>query len=741
MRRDVAVLLGRIHQERDEWPQARYSFQRALDLNKEQSPGDAIRELDVLTNLAKVLRSADEEDELARLRPSIEQLAASIQTFHEQRQMKPDEYHYSVRIFIDYVTDTHTELEAIDLLGALLRKSSDPRDSKKMQLKIADMYAEIDQFTDELRVLLDVLRAENMAVQNQSFTVNQLARIADLYRRIANALDDIGESRDAVNYVNEHPKLYTATVSALSMSADGVPGQQQDGVDRRHEPDASDFERLTIAYLEKSRQLYENILPRIASERAEDEWVPLELTVLQTLQNVTYQLYVNGHRSNAEVIAAAKRLLNRLDETALKTDRRVFEAKTLLGSVHLRDKNLDAAKSSLTDARMYWENRTPPDHTLTVQTLMLLAQVERANGSSLAARELLKRSLEICTNDLSDDTDLLVSLNIQLGRLLAASQSRDEAENHFVEAIRLAREAADPISELTCNIELANIAISQGSISQENIIRVQQILAESTGICAQHLSEDDSMTLQVRHQQALFHVLRDRTQANPQDRETARRLWKNILIVQEEQKHSPDQQARTLHYLARLSYRDWSKGLELWRTKRQATLLGKTTYVQRRDEYNERFKVYEKDLSDYRQAKSKFHESLRTHNSDNARRDGQQTAKLQTTRQTLLHKKRGLDIERAALVTLKPIIRSEYVAASASARETSGKFKEDLDQMLTVADRLASRAYDLHVDVANSDATLGEQIRSSFEEIHKRKLEWDEAEKRILNPSVVKKMN
>ena len=53
----------------------------------------------------------------------------------------------------------------------------------------------------------------------------------------------------------------------------------------------------------------------------------------------------------------------------------------------------------------------------------------------------------------------------------------------------------------------------------------------------------------------------------------------------------------------------------------------------------------------------------------------------------------------------------------------------------------SSRAYDLCVDVANSDATLGEQIRSSFEEIHKRKSEWDEAEKRILNPSVVKKTN
>jgi tetratricopeptide (TPR) repeat protein len=407
VRLDVAALLGRIHQERDEWPQARNSFQRALDLNNEQSPANAIRELDVLTNLAEVLRSADEEDELARLRPSIE---------------------------------------------------------------------------------------------------------------------------------------------------------HQDTVDRRHEPDASGFERLAIAYLEKSRQLYENILPRIASERAEDERVPLELTVLQTLQNVTYQLYVNGHRSNAEVIAAAKRLLNRLDETALKTDRRVFEAKTLLGSVHLRDKNLDAAKSSLTDARNYWENRTPPDHTLTMQTLMFLAQVERENGSSLAAQELLERSLDICTTRLSDDTDLLASLNIQLGHLLAASQNRDEAENHFVEAIRLAREAADPISELTCNIELANIAISHENISQKNIIRVQQILAESTGICAQHLSEDDSMTLQVRHQLALFHVLRDRTQANPQDRETARRLWKNILNIQEEQKHPPDQQARTLHYLARLSYRDWSEG-------------------------------------------------------------------------------------------------------------------------------------------------------------------------------------
>ena len=730
-RREIAFLLGRIYRARGEWRQSSEFFKQSLNHNRRKPGRDSHWELNVVAQLASVLFSADDTKELAPIRTRIEQIAASNDTDNNRGRLSSDESLRGVRIYVNYVADTHSPAGAIELLTEKLGQSTDPQSHTEMWIKVASLHRQQEQFAKELQALQNATSiSSNLDQDDESVTLIRSFRFAEFHRRMARSLDDNGMGNEAVKHFVMSRRLYDSMLTQIeSQAADGRP--------RNRFPNSPDPRPASPG----GRGARSGNYLSVARKEKTDA---LELSTLQSLRDVTYRLCVREPSSvTADVVVdVISKLLKRLQETALDADRRVFDTEMLLGSIYLRERMFDEARSLLREAldRERSIVRIPPAHDAIVQTLMVLAEAERRSEELCAAESSLREALCISQQNPETDKRFNKNVRINLGRLLVERDRQDKARLEFKQAKKLAVKAGDVRSELTSNIELANLAISRVklanlAISRKKLAETRRIVNSSVRICERHLPEDDTQALQVRHQQALFHFLSDRARPNANDRETARRLWQNILDIQE--KHNISQRARTIHYLARIRYQDWSEGLQQWRIERKKELqLQVETYEDRRMEYNLRFKNFAAELDDYRNRREAYLSTLREATKPKAANgitrtatakvNGQDPAiaKLHATYKKLVETKRRLDIERKSLDALKPRLMSDYVNARASAKDTTDLLKQNLGQMLAEAESLAYRANELLRDAVDFDPRLMEQIKSNLDRIRRKREQW-----------------
>ena len=112
------------------------------------------------------------------------------------------------------------------------------------------------------------------------------------------------------------------------------------------------------------------------------------------------------------------------------------------------------ARTYLISASQYWRRRTPQNVQMTMQTLTLLAELERRSGSVSHARSLLDEAVDVYDRNRSAGemptatNKLAVTIQLERGQVLAETGRDEDAKLCFDDAKELAGAIGDHEKEL-----------------------------------------------------------------------------------------------------------------------------------------------------------------------------------------------------------------------------------------------------------------------------------------------------
>ncbi|HTU24632.1 MAG TPA: hypothetical protein VMF30_04505, partial [Pirellulales bacterium] len=418
--------------------------------------------------------------------------------------------------------------------------------------------------------------------------------------------------RGQVDYESEI-KTLRAALDALGRQQQGDPAAHDFQVRLRYE--RAEIERLLVAALLHGEH-QEEALSQL--DRAEEDFVAaLALArlmptggtagvsqgrLLERIADVARQRLEMG-RLDAQrldrAITAHAELLDDYRKTLLADDPRIGSLELILGSLHLQAGDAVRAAPPLQAALAYWRKREPPDRYRLAQALHLVGEASLASIPAPRADQIehyLAESHRLCLKHFPQDPlrwrvqlalgrlavgmgrygqalDWLHELSadnpsipnevcsaalLQLGLLYKQLLKFDEADRLCRAGLALRRQA---IGEHDAGLSPFYLALGSLQVARRDVDALDGYVARNVALGVAQ-SHNAPWRWELAHLQAMAHYLRNEGEQSAAERQAARAAWRQLLS--DEPDLPTALRARSLHYLSRLDYLDWSSELDAW---------------------------------------------------------------------------------------------------------------------------------------------------------------------------------
>lgn len=584
--------------------------------------------VDVPTQMNLVVRLAalqSEKPAPASARTSlddeIEWLTKRLQADQSRGRIRPEDYVQAVVCLARYQSLVMRPDLAITTLKDLIDKHSaalDPSDALALSAQLADVYRKQGDLNREIKVLEGALaKARTLqAATARAAADSRLRRmydVAQLEQLLADALLRDGRLPRAAEHLESATHAYQAA-------------QKQAALRARDEGDS------------------EEISDTLLLERIVD--------VVDRLM----ELRGAGDISLLDNIHLHEQLLAQFGQSLLPSDPRIARVDISLDGLYLQNSQFDLARTRLAQARDYWSRYRPKNVPVLVQTLDLLAETDLATSTRDSLQDAagaLAEAAELC-DALPPADSLRGWVRLNLGRLKAAQGSYQQAlddlgqivadrpgrsvsprlrslallqlgllykeQLEFDEALKFCRQAmearqadlpADHPERLAYLLALGELYAARNDAARHDDQSLQDVIQQADTISRQ-LPEDHPSRAAVLHLQAMVHYLSDQRHADADQRQAARTVWQQLATICR-RTGQQSVEARTLHYLARLDYLDWTAELKIWSNRlRSAASSGDDAAIkalkQRIGEHNTRQTQLDHSRQEYRLAVEAYHQ-------------------------------------------------------------------------------------------------------------------------------------
>jgi len=601
-RSSIAISLAQTYSARDQKPKAVGVLKSAYDQFRTAGIVDPASQIGILAELALL---GERQLELPKTSTTIEKevnrLTERLQTAYRQSLIDRRQYRRGMKGLARYQQVAGHRDESVATLRVVLRLAKEDKDLHAQIAtgrQLAEIFRSAGRTKDETEALRTVLSlTEDNPKDSASDRAARFYQRAQTEQDLSLALERSRQIDDAGGQLQAARRDYLESLNYLRRALAATQSSDD------HALDVSEI-ALLERIAETSAALIE--LPGATSRQAE------------------------------QAIASLNTLLQAYEAALLASDPRIGRLHVTLAGFYVTASRFEDAQRELAAAERYWRNYRPPNYRMLVETLNLMAETSLAKDSVAKAEKSILEAAQIAEQHLPRD-ELRWWTRLNQGRLSAAGGHYQQALHHFGailgippdeapspklrsaaylhlgllhkdllqfdDALRYCQKAVELRQEILGNrhVELAPYYLAIGGLhvarrdpeSLEQVVRqVQEIQSGA--------SESDPNVLARRHLEAMVHYLRDEQQANAEERGEARRRWQTLLAICPKQSAL---QARTLHYLARLEYLDWSADANA----RKQQLLTKqkeefrrydarfAAYTRRAASLDERLKTYEHD--------------------------------------------------------------------------------------------------------------------------------------------------
>ena len=630
--------------------------------------------------------------------------------------------------------------EATDAWRQLVRLATDVRDRFAPRVAPGPDYVPAEPYLAAVRSLAAAYQAQNRLADavacfapllplplEDAVRVRVLSDIAGLHRQSldyahereflaqAVAVETRAKAPAAARLAQLHVQIATAWDDEVSSAKAQQPQQAP--------PSPADADwTLAAKFFEQAR--------REAQGDKDDPQRALadEMLYLQQLQSI----YQHQERyDEAEVVA--RELHNLRVDRLLPSDPRIYRSKSSWGSYLVKRRQYREAVKQLDEAVNYWSTRNPPEPNVQVRTWIARAEIHRVDGEIKAASDLLDRAEALCAlheGRLVAD-QVRMSLCVNRGLVLAEQGMYQRAVESYTRALELGDKLGSAAGELRASalLNLAMvyksqlqfrdardfcgravedrlrvlgptdaemlpyyIAVAGLDITERKVTSLEDSVKKAWDVCVAHGLDRkvDPDVATVWHQRAMIDYIKNEQSPDAQRRQAAREAFQQSLKLQE-QLATPDMQARTLHYLAKLKYLDWNEALLNWK-RRDAQ--NDPEYAVHFRQFDLHRADFEKSSQEYVRLVERYEGQMATYKQtmDNKTATPAEYDNLLRQRETLVQRRDELAAAHAQLAREEENCQQQYLAAKQQQR---GDTLRRLDADLNEAEALARRSVDL----------------------------------------------
>ena len=558
----TAILLSKAYARLDKTEPAIATIETMLARYRRARTVDPVVELELLRQLASFDKSARSPDAVAALKEEVGRLARQLPIDHQRGAVGNEDYARGLAALADCRFHTADWAAAAETTEKIIRLRA-ARHEILEELSARRRLAEIHRQRPDHRAEIETLRAALETVKRE--LAGSVAISPDLQ----------------VRYRYEQAELQR--LSAAALLADG----RRDEAIGQLVAAQNDF----VAALALARQ------STVTSAVSVSEGRLLERIADITGQRV--ELGLNDAEHLRQTIARHAELLGNYQQTLLADDPRIGSLELILGGLYLKAGDRARAEPLLQEALAYWRGRIPPDVLRLAQTLHLLGEsallavpappagdieqyLREAHSLCLAHfpsdplrwrtqlalgrlsvttgryRQALDSLREIATSADPVPNDVSSAALLELGLLHQQLLRFDEADRFCRQGLELRQRVlgdADPeLTPFFLALGSLQVARRDAAALDESVLR-----AAALGVAR---SSNPAWRWEFAHQQAMAHYLRNELASDRDQRQAARAGWQQLLT--QEADLPTALRARTLHYLARLDYLDWSSELDAW---------------------------------------------------------------------------------------------------------------------------------------------------------------------------------
>ncbi|HEX4142208.1 MAG TPA: CHAT domain-containing protein [Pirellulales bacterium] len=589
----IAILLSKALARTEQSQPAIGVVQKVLDRYRQAKVADSVVQIELLAQLssfdAAVRPQATDKsliDEIARL---AEQLALDRQ----RGAAGYDDYARGLLALSDCQAQLGQRAAAVATIERLIRLRADKREILE-ELSARRRLADLHRQQADDRAEIETLEAALAAADSHTgippeFELRLRYERAEIERLLAAALLRSGQTDAAIERLHATQQDFASTLALARRTTVTGPAGVSEG-------------RL----LER--------MADVAGQRFE-----LEARAAGQLQST---------------IAAHADLVDNYRQTLVADDPRIASLELILGGLYLKAGDRAHAEPLLHQALVYWRQRIPPDRFRLAQSLHLLGETALVTVPAPPADEIekyLRESHDLCLAHFPTDP-LRWRTQLALGRLFVATgryrQALDSLHDvsapdaavpndvasaallqlgllykqllRFDEADRFCRAGLELRQRALgqADAELAPFSLALGSlqVARRDAAALDASIARTRALGVA-TSGNPAWRWEFDHQQAMAHYLHNEQSSDADQRQAARAAWQKMLA--DEPDLPTALRARTLHYLSRLDYLDWSCELDAWNRDFAASQKGSQALARLTEQLETYQKEQEKFLADF----------------------------------------------------------------------------------------------------------------------------------------------